>query len=47
MEYFEKAIESFEPLTIFAKRSILDAWQSCEYASAANAYFSLGKKLMQ
>ena len=47
MKYFEKTIESFEPLTIFLFFSILDAWQSCEYASAANAYFSLGKKLMQ
>ena len=47
MERFEKIVEVFEPLTIFAKRSILDIWQRSEYASAADTYFNLGKKLIQ
>ena len=47
MERFEKKIEGFEPLIIFAKRSILNFWQGSEYASAADAYFVLGKKLIQ
>ena len=34
-------------LTIFVKRSILDNWKGTEYASAADAYFSLERKLMQ
>ena len=45
MEHFEKIIEGFEPLTVFAKRSTLNVWQSSEYASTADAYFALGKKL--
>ena len=47
MERFEKIIEGFEPLIIFAKRSILNFWQGSEYSSAADAYFVVGKKLMQ
>ena len=47
MERFEKIIEDFEPLTIFAKRSILYVWQGSEYAPAVDAYFGLGKKLIQ
>ena len=47
MERFEKIIEGFEPLTILAKRSILNVWQRSEYASAADSYFVLGKKLIQ
>ena len=47
MERFEKIVEVSEPLTIFAKRSILDIWQGSEYASAADTYFNLGKKLIQ
>ena len=47
MERFENIIECFEPLTVFAKRSILDVWQGSEYASAADAYFGLGKKLIK
>ena len=47
MERFEKIIEGFEPLSIFAKRSILNVWQGSEYASAAEAYVVLGKKLIQ
>ena len=47
MECFEKIIEGFEPLTILAKRSILNVWQRSEYASAADAYFVLGKNLIQ
>ena len=42
----KETVEGFEPLTIFTKRSMLDIWQSFEYASAANAYFSIGKKLL-
>ena len=42
-KYFEKIIDSFELLTIFAKFSISDVWQGSEYASAADIYFSLGK----
>ena len=26
---------------------VLDSWQGTEYTSAADAYFSMGKKLMQ
>ena len=47
MDCFEKVADDFELLTIFAKRSILDFCQGSEYGSAVNAYFSLGKKLMQ
>ena len=47
MECFEKIVDGFELLTIFAKRSILDVWQASEYGSAADTYFNLGKKLMQ
>ena len=45
MERFEKIVEGFDPLTIFAKRFILDVWQGSEYATAADAYFNLGKKV--
>ena len=41
----KETVEGFEPLTIFTKRSMLDIWQGFEYASA-NAYFSIGKKLL-
>ena len=47
MERFEKIVEGFEPLTIFAKRSILNVWQGSEYGSVADTHFSLGKKLIQ
>ena len=47
MERLEKIIEDFEPLTFFAKRSILNVWQGSEYAPAADTYFGLGKKLIQ
>ena len=47
MERFENIIEGFEPLTVFAKRSILNVWQGSESTSAADAYFGLGKKLIQ
>ena len=33
MERFAKIINSFQPLTTFAKRSILDVWQGSEFAS--------------
>ena len=32
MERFAKIINGFQPLTIFAKQSILDVWQDSEYA---------------
>ena len=47
MERFEKIVEGFELLTVFAKRSILDVWQGSECASANDTHFSLGKKLIQ
>ena len=28
-----KTVDGIQPLTIFAKRSILDVWLGCEYAS--------------
>ena len=34
VEFFGDVVNSFQPLTIFAKRSILDVWQGSEYASA-------------
>ena len=33
MECFEEKVNSFEPLTSFAKRSILYIWQGSKYAS--------------
>ena len=33
MKRFAKIINSFKPLTIFTKHSILDIWQGSEYAS--------------
>ena len=47
MESFEEIVGGFELLTVFAKHFILDIWQGSEHVSAADAYFSLGKKLMQ
>ena len=32
MERFGKIVNNLQPLTIFAKRSILDIWEGCEYA---------------
>ena len=34
MELFGKIVTGWKPLTISAKRSILDIWQGSEYASA-------------
>ena len=31
MDRFAKIVNSYKPLTIFAKRSILDIWQGSEY----------------
>ena len=31
MEHFAKIVNGLKPLTIFAKRSILDVWHGCEY----------------
>ena len=45
MEYFEKAVDGFELLTILGKRSILDIWQGSKYGSAADTYSRRGKKL--
>ena len=33
MKRLAKIVNGFQPLTIFAKRSILDIWQSSEYSS--------------
>ena len=33
MERFAKQVNVFQPLTFFAKRSILNVWQGSEYAS--------------
>ena len=33
MKYFPKIVKGFQPLTIFAKRSILDVWQGFKYPS--------------
>ena len=33
MEFFVKKVNSFQPLTILAKSSILDIWQGSEYVS--------------
>ena len=44
---FEKVVDGFELLTIFAKRSILDIWRGSEYNSAVDKYSSLRKKLMR
>ena len=43
----EKIVEGFEPLSIFAKRSMLDVWHGSEYVSAAGTHFSVAKKLTQ
>ena len=32
MERSAKIVNYFQPLTSFAKRSILDIWEGCEYA---------------
>ena len=47
MEDFEKIVEGFELLTIFAKCSILNVWQGSDYVSAADNHLSLGKEPMQ
>ena len=47
MGCFEKIVDGFELLTIFAKRSMLGVWQGSDYGSAADTYFHLGKKVMQ
>ena len=44
---FEKVVDGFELLTIFAKRSILDIWHGSEYGSAVDNYSSLRKKLIR
>ena len=42
MEHFAKIVNSFQALPIFAKRSILDAWQDSEYISVIhNIYLQL------
>ena len=33
MELFAKIVNSWKPLSIFAKSSILDVWQDSEYSS--------------
>ena len=34
MKCFTKMLNGFQPLSIFAKRSILDVWQGSEYVCA-------------
>ena len=34
MEIFAKIVNGFQPLTFFAKSSIVEVWQGSEYASA-------------
>ena len=41
MEFFVEIVNGFQPLIIFAKTSILDVWQSIEYASATSNFVSL------
>ena len=36
MERFVKIVNHFQPLTIFAKRFILDMWGGCEYSYVIN-----------
>ena len=38
MEQFAKAVNSFQPLTIFTKRSISDVWQGSEYVSDISTF---------
>ena len=38
MECFEKLVNSFKPLTIFAKRCILDVSQGSAYASGVHTF---------
>ena len=37
LERFEKIVNGLKPLTIFAKRSILDVWQGSGYASGVKS----------
>ena len=39
MELFTKTVNTWKPLTILKKISILDAWQSSEYTSSENNLF--------
>ena len=38
MERFAKTVSSFQPLTIFTKRSISDVWQGSEYVSDISTF---------
>ena len=38
MERFAEIVKTFQPLTIFAKRSFLDVWQGSEYTSDLNHF---------
>ena len=40
MELFAKIVNTWKPLTIFAKNSILDIWQGSEYVSMDLSYYS-------
>ena len=37
MERFAKRVNGFKPLTVFAKRSILENWQNSEYTTVSRA----------
>ena len=41
-ELFAKTVNSWMPLNIFTKSSILDVWQGSEYASVAQVQRSTG-----
>ena len=38
-QHFVKIVNKFQPLIIFAKRSMLDVWLGSEYASTSVSYF--------
>ena len=43
MKCFAKIVNGWKPLTIFAKRSILDTYQGSEYASATSNFKTIWK----
>ena len=43
--FFEKLADSFQPLTIFGKKSIVDILQGPEYTSGPNKIYHTGETL--
>ena len=41
MQSFAEIIDEFEPLTVFANRTILDVWQGSEYGTGDVCLFVL------